>query len=162
MMRCRQAERWINRWVDARLDPDRTAALEKHLAACPACRRTAQDVRGLVALLRREKDVEPAPGFLARLQPRLREERALVPLLVWERWSLRAVPVFLAIVLVFIGLVAFGPGEKNGLTQSEALLLENRNPLTETQQIFDAAKSEDRNMMLIFASLEAPAARRLP
>ena len=161
-MRCKKAERWINRWVDDRLDPAATAALEKHLAACSSCRRTAREVRNLVALLRQDKDVEPAPGFLARLQPRLREERALVPLLVWERWSLRAVPIFLAIVLVFVGLVAFGPSENATLTQSEALLLENRIPLTETQRIFDAAKSEDRNMMLIFASLEGPAARRLP
>jgi len=70
--------------------------------------------------------------------------------------------VFVAIVLVFVGLVAFGPSEKATLTPSEALLLENRIPLTETQRLFDAAKSEDRNMMLIFASLETPAARRLP
>jgi hypothetical protein len=68
----------------------------------------------------------------------------------------------LALVLVIVGLVALGPSESATLTQSEALLLENRNPLTETQSLFDAAKSEDRNMMLIFASLEAPAARRLP
>jgi len=161
-MRCKKAERWISRWVDNRLDPDRSAAIERHLTACPDCRRTAHEIRNLVALLRQEKEAEPAPGFLARLEPRLREEQALVPLLVWERWSLRAVPVFLAIVLVFVGLVAFGPSEAATLTQSEALLLENRIPLTETQQIFEAAKSEDRNMMLIFASLEAPAARRLP
>lgn len=161
-MRCKRAERWISRWVDNRLDPARTAALEKHLASCAGCRRNAQEVRNLVALLRQDEQFEPAPGFLARLQPRLSEERALVPLLVWERWCLRAVPVFLGLVLFVVGLVAMGTSEPVTLTQSETLLLENRNPLTETQRIFDAAKPEDRNMMLIFASLEAPAARRLP
>jgi len=161
-MRCKRAERWINRWVDERLDPARTAALEEHLAACSGCRRAAQEVRGLVALIRQDNQVEPAPGFLARLQPRLREEQALVPFLVCERWCLRAVPVFLGLVLFVVGLVAMGPSETPTLTQSEALLLENRNPLTETARIFDAAKPEDRNMMLIFASLEGPAARRLP
>ena len=161
-MRCKKAERWINRRVDDRLDPAGTAALEKHLSACSGCRRTAQEVHSLVGLLRQDKGAEPEPGFLARLQPRLREERALVPLLVWERWCLRAVPVFLSLVLVLVGLVALGPSETTTLTQSETLLLENRIPLTETQRLFDTAKSEDRNMMLIFASLEAPAARRLP
>ncbi len=161
-MRCKKAERWINRWVDDRLDTVKTAALETHLAACSACRRTAQEVRNLVTLLRQDKEVEPGPGFLTRLQPRLREEKALVPLLVWERWCLRAVPVFLALVLVVVGLVAFESEETVTLTQSETLLLENRNPLTEAQTLFDAARPEDRNMMLIFASVESSAARRLP
>ena len=53
----------------------------------------------MLALLRDGKDAAPLPRFWERLEPRLREEREVVPLLFWERWNLRAIPAFLAMVV---------------------------------------------------------------
>lgn len=152
-MRCKNAERRLGRFLDDRLEPGLRTAVADHLAGCPGCGRRAEDERALRALLR-QAPAEPDPGFWDRLQPRLRAEKKLVPLLLWERWCVRAVPVCLAVVLLVAGLFALGPRSDDQLTQTEALLLENRNPFAETQRMFDAKRTEDRNMMIIFATLD--------
>jgi hypothetical protein len=84
-----------------------------------------------------------------------------VPLLFWERWSLRAIPVFLALVALVGGFLILTP-QAGELSQSAALLLENRDPLSETHALFEADKPETRGMMLMFASLEERTTARRP
>jgi hypothetical protein len=50
------------------------------------------------------------------------------------------------------------------MSQSAALLLEDRDPLSETQAYFEADRPETRTMMLMFASLDeiSPARRPIP
>lgn len=162
-MRCKKAEQWISRSLDGRLDAREKDRLEEHLAACPSCRKADAEYRSMTALLRNGKEFDPAPRFWERLEPLLREEREIVPLLVYERFALRAVPVFLALVVVAAGLLFLTPRSKE-LTRSEVLLLQNINPLAETRPLFEEEKSENRNMMLIFASADetAPVRRRVP
>lgn len=160
-MNCKKAEKWLLRSLDGRLDGRAEALLSEHLEACPACRKARAEYRSMLALLRQAPDAAPLPLFWERLEPRLREETELAPLLFWERWSLRAIPVFLALVFAAGAALFFTP-QAGELTSSEALLLENRSPLTETQAIFDAEKPETRNMMLIFASLEEKTPGRRP
>lgn len=162
-MRCKKAEQSMSRALDGRLDGRDRDRLAEHLAACPSCRRAEAELRSVTALLRNGKDFDPAPRFWERLEPKLREEKAIVPLLVYERWCLRAVPVFLALVATAAGLLFLTP-RSHEMTRSEVLLLQNINPLTETRTLFEEEKPENRNMMLIFASAEemAPAGRRIP
>jgi anti-sigma factor RsiW len=160
-MKCRKAEKWFLRSIDGRLDRRAADFLGKHLAACPTCRKAEKEYRSMFALLRDGRDAVPLPRFWERLEPRLREETELVPLLFWERWSLRAIPVFLALVILVGGFLFFTP-QASEMTRSEALLLENADPLTETSQIFSADKAETRNMELIFASLEEKTPLRRP
>ena len=160
-MNCKQAEKRILKSLDGRLDGRAADFLGRHLEACPSCRKTAAEYRKMLDLLRNGRDAAPQPGFWERLQPRLREEREAAPFLFWERWNLRAIPVFLALVAVAAAALFFTP-QPGELNASEALLFENRNPLTETQAIFEAERAEDRNMRLIFASLEEKAPVRRP
>jgi predicted anti-sigma-YlaC factor YlaD len=162
-MNCNKAEKWILRSLDGRLDGRSEGLLRKHVEACPACRKAEKEYRSMLALLRNGADAAPLPRFWERLEPRLREERELVPLLFWERWSLRAIPVFLALVVLIGGFLFFTP-QRSELTSSEALLLGNALPVTETSQILGEEKADTRNMMLIFASLEEkmPMKRPLP
>jgi anti-sigma factor RsiW len=160
-MNCKKAEKWMLKSLDGRLESRAEALLSKHLEACPSCRKAQAEYRSMLSLLRQAPDTAPLPRFWERLEPRLREETELVPLLFWERWSLRAIPVFLALVFVAGAALFFTP-QAGELTSSEALFLENRSPLTETQAIFDAEKPETRNMMLIFASLDEKTSARRP
>jgi anti-sigma factor RsiW len=159
-MNCKTAEKWILRSLDGRLDERSRALLAAHLKGCPACRKAEAEYRSMLSLLREGKEQAPLPRFWERLEPRLREEERLVPLVVWERWCLRAIPVFVALAMLAAGLFITAP-QKAAMTQSEVLLLEDVNPLTETRSIVEEQRPEKRNMMLIFASLdEKPAARR--
>jgi predicted anti-sigma-YlaC factor YlaD len=162
-MNCKKAEKWLLRSLDGRLDGRAQGVLEKHLEVCPVCRKAKAEYQSLLALLHDGREAAPLPRFWERLEPRLREETELVPLLSWERWNLRAIPVFLALVALIGGFFLFTP-QTSELSPAEALLLENANPLAVAQQIFDEEKSDTRNMMLIYASLEekTPVRRQMP
>jgi hypothetical protein len=160
-MNCRKAEKWLLRSVDVRLDRRAADLLAGHLEVCPFCRKAEREYRRMFDLLRDGRDATPLPRFWERLEPRLREETELVPLLFWERWSLRAIPVFLALVALVGGFLFFAPQDAE-LSQSATLLLENRDPLSETRALFEADKAETRTMMLMFASLDEKSPLRRP
>ncbi len=108
----------------------------------------------IIGLLRQEKVQEPKPYFWERLQVKIRERQDIPFWVSIKQWSLRAVPVSLIFVLVMtLAIVLFFPSQDEELSQSEALLLRNLNPLEETQLLFDE-KLENQNLILIFSSLE--------
>lgn len=160
-MNCRKAEKGLLRSIDGRLDRRAADQLGEHLEACPACRQAGKDYRAMLALLRDDCGAEPLPGFWERLEPRLREEREIVPLLFWERLSLRAIPVFLVLVALIGGVLFFSPQGRE-TSASAALLLDNQDPLSDMHALFDADKSESRSMMLMFASLDEKTPLRRP
>jgi predicted anti-sigma-YlaC factor YlaD len=159
-MNCKTAEKWVSRSLDGRLDERSRGLLEEHLKACLSCRKAAAEYRSMTALLRQGKEEAPLPRFWERLEPRLKEEQKIVPLVLWERWALHAIPVFVALVALAAGLFILTP-QAVEMSQSEALLIENTNPFSETRGLFEEKRPEDRSMMLIFASLdEKPSVRR--
>lgn len=160
-MNCRKAEELLLKSMDGRLDGRLLALLAEHLKACPACRTIEAEYRTMFGLLKEGRDAAPLPRFWERLEPRLREETELVPLLFWERWSLRAIPVFLTLVVLLGGFLVFAPRARE-LDQSAALLLENRDPLSVTQAYFETDKPETQTMMLLFASLDEKSPARRP
>ncbi len=151
-MRCKTAERWILRSLDGALDPRAGAALEEHLERCPSCLRAREEYRAMTSLLREDGAAAPLPRFWERLEPRLAEEEKIVPLITWERWCLRAVPLFLAVVAVVAGLVAFAPAAPEPMTTSESLLVLSDDALAQSQPAFQASGAEDRGVALIFAA----------
>jgi anti-sigma factor RsiW len=162
-MNCRKAEKWLMKSLDGRLEGPAADLLGKHLESCPDCRKASAEYRSMLTLLRDSRQDEPLPRFWERLEPRLREETEIVPLLVWERWSLRAIPVFLALIALVGGFIVLTP-QAGEVSPSAALLLENRDPLSDTHALFEVERPETRSMMLMFASLDdrTPARRPTP
>lgn len=75
--------------------------------------------------------------------------------MLWKRLGLRAVPLSLLFAVLITSILIFSSPEKNGqLSQSGVLLFQNQNPIQETKTILEEEKVENKNMMLIFASLE--------
>jgi anti-sigma factor RsiW len=161
-MSCSKYEKLITRSLDGRLDPDREKRLRLHLEACPACRRAAAEYAALRTTLAAQRLEEAPPAsFRAALARRLEAEREAAPLVFYEKLCFRAIPVFLALAVLAASIFILAP--KSGETpSSEMLLLSSENPFTETSRILDEQKPENRNMMLIFASLEEPSAARRP
>lgn len=63
--------------LDGALPPARAAAVEAHLAGCPECRAEVERQRGALAALAALPSAPALPPFFsARLEARLREERA--------------------------------------------------------------------------------------
>jgi hypothetical protein len=104
---------------------------------------------------------EPLPYFLERLRSKFVRERKSFALLLWEHWCLKAIPVFLGVVLAFgVGLVFFTPPDQSSMTQSELLLMKDEAPMSDVQSIFEEQQGEDQHMQLIFAAAEREPQRR--
>ena len=147
--------------MDDRLGPEDADLLKGHLEGCPSCRRKAEEYRTIVRLVRPQTVPEPLPYFKERFLARLRENEKSAPALVWVKWAHRAVAFSLAAFLFFgAGILLFQPQEPRELSQTERFLLQDENPLGEAGNILDQKKAEDRNMMLIFASVGDPEVSR--
>ncbi|MBN2199801.1 MAG: zf-HC2 domain-containing protein [Candidatus Aminicenantes bacterium] len=152
-MNCRQAERRILRRRDGRLSAVDEERLALHLRSCPKCRGIESEYGLLFDTLARAAESRPQPGFWERLEVRMAESERENGWGAVRRWCRRAVPAALAVTAALLAvLLVFSPGRRDELTSSEALLLRNDNPLTETRALLEENRVEDRNMMLIFAS----------
>lgn len=154
-MRCKKAEKLISKLVDGRLEEKSRVALDRHLKECPACARTLAEYQSLKDLLFSARmEAEPLPYFEERLKNRLQELSRPSIWAVVEKWYAAAVPAFLIIATVAIGLLfILQPGEPQ-YSQAEILLFQNQSPLRETQTLFDEDKPENRQLKLLFAGLE--------
>jgi predicted anti-sigma-YlaC factor YlaD len=161
-MKCRKAERWTLLSLDGRLAPDREKKLSEHAEHCPHCRKIRDDYRVILSSLRQEdREAEPLPYFWERLEPRIVKEPKAEPWTIWLKWSYRAIPVSLALIALFLVAIAFlAPAASDNLSGPEALLLGNANPVAETQTLFNEQKTENRNMMIIFAADDRIPGRR--
>ena len=79
---------------------------------------------------------------------------------MWVRWSVRAVPVSLLLIGFFVAAIVFlSPAVNEEMSQPEALLLQNANPLSETITLLDE-KAENKSLNVIFAVNEVSSVRR--
>ncbi len=161
-MNCRRAEKLISRLVDGRLEAGTAARLEEHLKVCPSCARVLADYRELQSFMSdlRLPEAEPLPYFEQRLRARLRTESKPSLWAMVERWYAAAVPVFLVVAMVLVGILFLAQPAEVQLSQSEILLFQEQSPLTEARAIFDAQKPEDRQLQLLFAGLDSQEAVR--
>jgi hypothetical protein len=154
-MDCKKAERFLLRSYDTPSGPEEKAELQGHLEKCPACRKKDVEYRTILGLLRPGSVPEPLPYFRERLLARIRAKEKDIPALFGLKLAHRAVVFCLAVFLLFgVGIILFPPEEAPELSQAEKLFLQNENPLTETASVLNQTRAEDRNMMLIFASVE--------
>ena len=154
-MDCKNAEKALLRSFDEKLDEKTEDLLKRHIQSCAACRKREREYREIVGLLRKKEAAEPLPYFERRLLAKLKLEEKSFPALVWVRLAHRVVAFSLAVLVIFgAGILLFQPQEPRELSQVETLLLHDENPLQEAANLLEQKKPEDRNMMLIFASLD--------
>jgi hypothetical protein len=159
-MNCRDAERILLLSWDRPLAAAEQAGLDLHRAACPRCRALAGEYAALRNGLRSLPQGTPRPYFWTRLNARIEALEHPAPLTVWRKWCLRAIPVSLFIIGLFIGGLIFLPAGGDNMSQSEALLLRNTNPAVDTSAYMDETKGVDRNMAIIFAASERTPERK--
>ncbi len=94
-MTCAELEILLADYVDGTLHASERAALESHLAGCPACKQLADDVQGVTAFLERVPEAEPPAELLTRIMhhaPLGRKAAAAEPPPVYAKpsWAKRA------------------------------------------------------------------------
>jgi anti-sigma factor RsiW len=153
-MDCNNAERLLLRAFDGPVDSKAETELRDHLAGCPACRARAAQYGLIRDVLKGGAAPEPLPYFRQRVLAKLAERARQSPVRLGLRWAHRAAAVSLvAFVLFGAGVLLFKPQEPQELSQVETLFLRNENPLNDAANVLEQKKAEDKNMMLIFASM---------
>ncbi len=159
-MRCREASRLLTRSAGPDFDSGRKERLDVHLKSCPDCRASRSWAELIRSSLAGAPVPEPLPYFHERLRARIDERLRPAPSTVWVRWSIRAIPVSLLLIGFFVGAIVFlSPAVDEEMSQPEALLLQNANPLSETITLLDD-KAENKSLNVIFAVAERAAGRR--
>ncbi len=154
-MNCKKAEKILLKSFDGHLRNEEAQSFKKHLDRCLRCQTKKEQYQAIRRALKEKDYLEPKPYFWERLQSRLKEQKEYEPWSLWKRWTLRAIPLSLLIVIVLVATIIFlSPTEKEELSESGVLLLRDLNPFPETRTLLEAESIENRNMMLIFTAME--------
>lgn len=128
-MSCSRMENKILGYVDGRLKESDRLEVEKHLAACAACRLRVNDFRAVSSLLDELPVIEPSPAFDLRVQARV----AAVPVKQsWWATFLPAPRVAIAAAALVLATVWVGtrPNNPPQIAQDDIPVLENLDVLS--------------------------------
>lgn len=156
-MSCNAFEKLLQQSFEGLLIHEEREQLESHLKQCRACQQKQKEYRAIFSVLQNEQAAFPKPqSFLwERLRPELQKKRPPGLFQLWKTWGLRAIPLSLLLVTIFgTAILLLIPHPKDEMSQSELLLLQNLNPLQETQSILEEGSVEEKNMRLIFTTMD--------
>ena len=163
-MSCTRMESKILPYVDGRLKASEQREMEKHLAACAACRLRVNEFRAVTGLLDELPQIEPSSAFDARVRARVAAEPAKQSWWAWFAPSPRV--AFAASLLLFatIWIGSRSPQDRsvNGPSVDEAQVvndlpvlenfdvLSNFEPLTDLPQPVqgDETDQQDTNQQM--------------
>lgn len=133
-------------YVDGRLKEGERLEVEKHLAACPACRLRVNEFRAVSRLLDELPVIEPSPAFDLRVYARVAAEPAKRS---WWAWFTPSPRVVFAASMLLLAMFWVGTRQNQQqpqIAQDDIPVLENYDvisnfePLTELPQ---PVQSED-------------------
>jgi anti-sigma factor RsiW len=153
-MNCTRMENKVLGYVDGRLKEDERLQMEKHLAACAACRLRVNEFRAVTVLLDELPVIEPSEAFDLRVHARVAAEPAKPS---WWKWFAPSPRVAFAVSLLLLATVWIGT--HSGPTQPEIAqddipVLENFDvlssfePLTELPQPVQAEEATQQNQLM--------------
>jgi hypothetical protein len=164
-MKCKKAEKLLLRSFDRPLLKKEKEELDAHLESCALCQEIRKEYKDILGALRGADFPESKPYFWERLKPKLKEKREPLPWAILDRWGIKAIPLSLLFIVVAVALItSFFLPQKEELSQSGILLLQNQNPFEEERTILEEELAEDKGMLLIFASIDEqnPSRRQFP
>ena len=139
-MSCSRMENKILGYVDGRLKEAERLEVEKHLAACPACRLRVNEFRAVSDLLDELPVIEPSPAFDLRVHARVAAEPVKQS---WWAWFTPSPRVAFAASMLLLASIWIGtrPGtQPPQIAQDDIPVLDNYDvisnfdPLTELPQ----------------------------
>lgn len=129
-MDCKKTCERLSVYIDNELTEQEKTALDGHLAGCAECREELMAMRAAGEAVKAVPEVTLSPDFRARFWQKVRES---VPIrTVWERVTLRCIPVpvaLAALVVIFSGFSVFSPlvyGIQDTALKSDAVRLAAR------------------------------------
>ena len=127
-MSCSRMENKILGYVDGRLKDSERLEVEKHLAACAACRLRVNEFRAVSGLLDELPMIEPSAAFDLRIHARVAAEPVTQG---WWAWLLPAPRVAVAAAMLVAAMVWVGTRHNQPqIAQDDIPVLENYDVLS--------------------------------
>ena len=128
-MSCSRMENKILGYVDSRLKEAERLEVEKHLAACPACRMRVNEFRAVSGLLDELPVIEPSPAFDLRVHARVAAEPVKQS---WWAWFAPSPRVAFAASMLLLASIWIGtrPVGAPQVAQEDIPVLENYDVLS--------------------------------
>ncbi|RPI79094.1 MAG: hypothetical protein EHM45_04150 [Desulfobacteraceae bacterium] len=120
-MRCARVKGLLSDYMDGRLDTDRAALVENHLAQCAKCQEELASLKALVHELRSLEPLKAPEGFLASIHSRLEKETfwarvkafLFIPARIKISMELATLTATVVVAFFVFHLVPFTPSEKS-------------------------------------------------
>ncbi len=107
-MKCQDCIDLISQYIDNKLEKDKAAQVEKHLAQCGKCQRIYEDLKAIVSACGSMEEIEPPAELNSMIKERIQKERKRSA----RKASWKAITAVAAAVLViFISMIA-NPGNR--------------------------------------------------
>lgn len=149
-MSCSRMEGKILGYVDGRLKESERAEVEKHLAACAACKLRVNEFRSVSALLDELPQIEPSEAFDLRVHALVAAEPSKRS---WWSWLALSPRVAFAAAMLLLATVWISsrPPEIPNVPEQDMTVLENYDvlsnfaPLTELPPAADPSQPDQSN-----------------
>ena len=125
-MTCQEIESRAISYMDGRLSPQERETMAQHFQSCPACAERMQGFVHVSDLLGGWEDIQPSPGFHARLEQRIQETASAG---WWESFWSRLLPVpapspvfatvLMVVLLVSVVLVRYSPAPQETFARQQ-------------------------------------------
>ncbi len=141
-MNCSRMEKKIMGYVDGRLKEGERLEMEKHLAACGACRVRVSEFRAVNVLLEELPMIEPSAAFDVRMQARVAAEPTRQS---WWAWLAPSPRVAFAASMLLLAMVWLGsrPAESSLSATDIEKINQNMSVLENYDVISDFAPLSD-------------------
>ncbi|MGI6113950.1 MAG: DUF4349 domain-containing protein [Mahellales bacterium] len=107
-MKCQDCIDLLSQYLDNKLEEDKFAQVEKHLAQCEKCQRIYEDLKAIVSACGSMEEIEPPAELNGIIKERIKEERKRSA----RKASWKAITAVAAAVLViFVSMIGY-PGNR--------------------------------------------------
>lgn len=137
-MNCARMEKWILPYVDGRLKDAHLRDVEKHLAACAACRLRVNEFRTVADLLGELPKIEPSPAFDLRVRARVAAEP---PKRSWLAWLTPSPRIAFAAAMLVLAVAWIGtrpaqqPGTSSPISEDTEIKISQDLPVLEDYDV---------------------------
>ena len=114
-MSCSRMEKWMLPYVDGRLKGSEASEVEKHLAACAACRLRVNEFRVVSGLIDELPQIEPSPAFDLRVHARVAAEPVKKS---WWAWYTPSPRIAFAASALLLAAIWMG-SQKDGASRTD-------------------------------------------
>lgn len=111
-MKCEEVSKELVEHLNQRADSAQRRELEEHLAGCTACRKRAEELRGIWNVMDELPAIEPSFGFDARVRQRVAAEprRRWFELFVLQPRLALSIGLLIALMVLVVKLPLKNPG----------------------------------------------------